>query len=310
MSNLQKSQSLCAAAFVVTTLVGLRVEAEALAGRRSIPKPHTIASLHRAGGNSMNGDQSIKPLMAKDVSELAAEAKIQQALEQNVSFQLVETPLSDFAERLRAEYGVPIRLDSKSLTDSGQTTDMPITAACSEVSLRSALDSILSQHEIDWILENESLVITSKAKAHETLETRVYPVIDLVLVRYEDGIDEDYDSLIELVTSTIEQSSWVDAGGVGSISPFPYSGAIVVSQTRRIHEKIGNLLENLRAARNRQKIPIVTPPPKSDRDSESPDDSASDSDTDAPESREESAPRVIWRTEPDRPAWRIPQLYR
>ncbi|HYO24386.1 MAG TPA: hypothetical protein VEQ85_05495, partial [Lacipirellulaceae bacterium] len=60
--------------------------------------------------------------------------------------------------------------------------------------------------------------------------------------------DADFDRLIDLVVSTIDVESWQRNGtGEGEIMPFPRNSSLVVSQTRRVHQQIAELLEQLRS---------------------------------------------------------------
>ena len=57
----------------------------------------------------------------------------------------------------------------------------------------------------------------------------------------------DFDSLIDLIVSTVEHDSWMENGtGDGEIQPFPTNLSLVISQTQRVHEQIADLLEQLR----------------------------------------------------------------
>ncbi|MEM9657139.1 MAG: hypothetical protein AAF961_02150, partial [Planctomycetota bacterium] len=63
----------------------------------------------------------------------------------------------------------------------------------------------------------------------------------------------DFDSLIELITSTVEYDSWMENGtGEGEIQPFPTNLSLVISQTQRVHEQIADLLEQLRRLQDLQ----------------------------------------------------------
>ncbi len=66
------------------------------------------------------------------------------------------------------------------------------------------------------------------------------------------GNGADFDSLIELITSTISPTSWTDSGGTGSIAPFETNLTLVVSQTQEIHEQIADLLNQLRRLQDLQ----------------------------------------------------------
>ena len=66
------------------------------------------------------------------------------------------------------------------------------------------------------------------------------------------GNQADFDSLIDLITSTIVPTSWTESGGTGSIAPFETNLTLVVSQTQEIHEQIADLLQQLRRLQDLQ----------------------------------------------------------
>ena len=66
------------------------------------------------------------------------------------------------------------------------------------------------------------------------------------------GSGADFDSLIELITSTIAPTTWTDSGGTGSIAPFETNLTLVVSQTQEVHEQIADLLQQLRRLQDLQ----------------------------------------------------------
>lgn len=62
----------------------------------------------------------------------------------------------------------------------------------------------------------------------------------------------DFDTLIEIVTATVQPESWRVAGGTaGEMKSFRGPGvlALVVSQTDAVHEQVESLLKTLRSAR-------------------------------------------------------------
>ena len=62
----------------------------------------------------------------------------------------------------------------------------------------------------------------------------------------------DFDSLIELIQTTVDPTSWDAQGGPGSISPFPTNLSLVISNTQEVHEQIADLLEQLRRMQDLQ----------------------------------------------------------
>lgn len=242
-------------------------------------------------------------LSLKGPGPIEAEARILRALEEPLSLDVVAMPLKDLVNRLQADFRISIQLDVKAITDAGGTADMPITGKFANIRLRPALDLMLAEHELNWIIFHDSLLITSDAKAKEHVETRIYPVRDLV----EGGIDpngDDYDSLIDLLTSTISPTTWTDSGGTGSLSPFPSSKALVVSHNREIHEEIEVLLARLRDIREQQGIRVSVG--KGERHLEESDGASAPIEV----ADDERAPPRRVHPAIGHPAWRLPQLYR
>ena len=62
----------------------------------------------------------------------------------------------------------------------------------------------------------------------------------------------DFDSLIELITSTISPDSWDEVGGNGAIKEFGTNLSLVISQTQEIHDQIADLLDQLRRLQDLQ----------------------------------------------------------
>jgi len=63
----------------------------------------------------------------------------------------------------------------------------------------------------------------------------------------QDGSNADFDSFIDMITSTIRPTTWDAVGGQGCIAPFGHF--VVISQTLRIHREIESLFAEIRAKR-------------------------------------------------------------
>ncbi len=179
------------------------------------------------------------------------------ALEKKIDkFDFVETPLIDVVEFIEDDSNINIELDTRALDTVGIGLDTPITRNLSGISLRSALRLILRELELTYTIEDEALIITTPEEAEDRLSTVVYEVRDLVkreapvdtLVYSPFGTASDFDSLIEIMTSTIAPDSWDEVGGPGSVGAYEYAGksVLIISQTHEIHEQITDLLEALR----------------------------------------------------------------
>jgi general secretion pathway protein D len=66
------------------------------------------------------------------------------------------------------------------------------------------------------------------------------------------GVQADFESLIELITSTVFPTTWDDVGGPGSITQFQGNLSLVISQTQEVHEEVADLLEQLRRLQDLQ----------------------------------------------------------
>ena len=66
------------------------------------------------------------------------------------------------------------------------------------------------------------------------------------------GVQADFDSLIELITTTVQPTTWDEVGGPGSIAPFETNLSLVISQTQEVHDQIKDLLEQLRKLQDLQ----------------------------------------------------------
>lgn len=62
----------------------------------------------------------------------------------------------------------------------------------------------------------------------------------------------DFDSLIDLITTTIAPTTWDEVGGPGSIAEFRTNLSLVISQTQEVHDQIADLLSQLRRLQDLQ----------------------------------------------------------
>ncbi len=205
-------------------------------------------------------------LYAQESSGESARAEAEQRIEAALHHKLlspldfVETPLNVIMDAISSEYGIPIVFDHTALEAVAQSPDVEITTSLGDITLRSALELMLRNvDDVTYIIDNEVLLITTEDEASTRLEARVYRIDNL---RNTDPIDRamsgrigsggaraPFNSLIDLVAATIESESWQENGtGEGEIQPFGES-MLVITQTRRVHEKIEKLFADLRRTR-------------------------------------------------------------
>lgn len=234
----------------------------------------------------------------------ADDERFEQALAQRGSLEVVEARLCDVVDQLSKQFRVPMVLKVKKLEEAGVNIDTPVTKLLESIPLESILDLMLDELELDFTVRSHVILITTPEdlESPSMMDIRIYPVRDLALYRVPGTKDDphryaaDYDSLIDVITTTVAPEAWADVGGPGSVKEFDNSGALIVSQTRRVHREIAQLLATLRRAKEIQGIDAL-PAPK------------------APSSR------IAWRANP--PAvnpprrvatappqtWQVPQVY-
>lgn len=184
-----------------------------------------------------------------------SQAKIEKALLQRGSIEFTEVPLRDVASKLAEQFNVQIVIAIKKLEEASVSQDTPITKQLTGLTLGSILKLILKDLELTYVVRDEVLSITTPEDAESQLDTRVYPVLDLVTQGTRNrkaGEELDYDSLIEVIIAIVAPHSWDDVGGPGAIDQFDNAGALVVSQTRDVHEQIAGLLTTLRKTKTSQ----------------------------------------------------------
>lgn len=194
-----------------------------------------------------------------------AVSRIELALQQPVDFRFVDMPLVEVMDKVSEKTGVPIYLTRK-IEDAGVQPDQPISVTARGISAESFLRLVLKDIHLTTMVCDESVKITTieDAQSPENMVMRVYPVADLLdyyrLPASEGGaVVADFDSLMNMITSTIEPDSWQDVGGPGGIIGHENSRTLVVTQRRDIHEKLAGTLNTVRQAKRLQAVSYSLP---------------------------------------------------
>lgn len=272
-----------------------------------------------------------KALSDRSGRKTQREIEIEQKLKMPVQLKYTDRPLSEVIEGLSQMTGVNIHLDQRGLNQEGVSSDTPITIDLNqEVMLKSALNLILEQLHLSYIVKDEVLKITSEQLRDGEIYPETYYVADLVtpipnfvpsnniglqgLINDAHaalghgssglgapgpmamvqgarpgqgdvnqnvlaqvgtgpqfggastqiplggggpspggGANADFDSLIDLIISTVASESWAEnGGGEAEIRPYVNNLSLVVSQTQAVHEQIADLLDQLRRLQDLQ----------------------------------------------------------
>jgi hypothetical protein len=211
-------------------------------------------------------------------------AAIEQALETTTNMEFPANPLNDVVQYLSEFHKFPVLLDVAELSDAGVAPDQEISLVISGVILRNALELLLDNVggvQLDYVIQHQVLMITTRRKADRTVDTRVYNMRSL------DSAGLDSYSVANVIRKSIEPASWAhieiaqeqaEAGmsgmmgapgpgmgsrmmpagglgemyidrkqssGLGTIEALP--GCLVVTQSQRVHRAVADLLTQLRS---------------------------------------------------------------
>ncbi len=132
---------------------------------------------------SWDGIRNRTALSDANATRSRRELEIEKRLDTPVKYRCDEKPLGAVMEELSEIAGVNIHLDQTGLAQEGVTSSTPISfdATVNEISVRSALNLILEQYELGYVIKDEVLKVTSLERRDGDLVTKPYYVADLVV---------------------------------------------------------------------------------------------------------------------------------
>jgi hypothetical protein len=261
-------------------------------------------------------------LPIRNEASAIAEDRVEAALTQQVSFTFSDLPFKDAIQAIQRKTGLPIVLATKKVEEASISLETPVTVSLSDLTLEAFLRNFLSDLGLAFIVKDEVLQITTPEDSGSQLDSRIYPVLDLVARRTP--VDEssavvtsrtaggrmgiaDYESLMDVITTTIDPDSWEDVGGPGTIVEFDNAGVLIISQTRDVHRKIGPLLNTLRHVKGQQGLPTIAPSARVSTQVRSPDGRLNAKG--GLFSAESATPLTRRRVVAPQHSWQVPQVY-
>jgi type II secretory pathway component GspD/PulD (secretin) len=125
-----------------------------------------------------------KPFAALGVTPAKSdkEREIYRKLDNPVnSMELKDTPLRQVLEDMQTWTGINIVPDEPALQEAGISLDHPVTMKLEGIACKSALNLLLHQVHLTYVVKDEVLNITTEDNARGKLVTRIHPVLDLVI---------------------------------------------------------------------------------------------------------------------------------
>jgi type II secretory pathway component GspD/PulD (secretin)/tetratricopeptide (TPR) repeat protein len=109
------------------------------------------------------------------------EREIERRLDLPISFDFKDTPLKQVIEDLRDWTGINIVPDQPALDDENISLDRPVTMHLEGVATKSALNLLLHQAHLIYVIKDEVLQITTEAHARGKMVAKTYQVADLII---------------------------------------------------------------------------------------------------------------------------------
>src|SRR5262249_17385118 len=164
-----------------------------------------------------------------------------------ISLNFSDTPMRQVLDDVRHLSGLNVVVDAAALRDEGICVDCPVTLQLQDVTLKSALNLLLRQAHLTYVVKDEVVLVTTDRQARGKLVTKTFSVGDLAC--RPGGKENDSSGqkvLVDLIRGAIAPQSWSTVGGDGTIEVYPLGQSLVVSQTPDVQEQIAQLLAALR----------------------------------------------------------------
>lgn len=184
--------------------------------------------------------------------KLTAEEKaILEALKKPIKVDYDMETLQSVIDDLSKKMGQDILLNKLALEEANITYDTPITLRFNKpVSARTALKRVLADVGLTYVIREETIEVTSLARARDMMTVRAYYVGDLLgvvnpllpAVANQFQMIQAIGSIINQIQS-IEPDSWEGRGegGLGTITFDPARMALIIKQSAEIHYMIDGL---------------------------------------------------------------------
>jgi general secretion pathway protein D len=188
----------------VAVLVGI-------AGTNSLPVLRTAAAQ-----DETKPAAAATTLLDEDARSDATAEKLKKPLD--VDF--IETPLADVLDFIKTKADVQFYVDARALSDIGLETSTPVSLSLKSISAEMALDLILDQLDLEYVLRSGVIIVTTPEAAERQLTVRIYSVKDLRAApvdRAEGAAAADARRALGLLTARSQRSGLGDFGGGGFV---------------------------------------------------------------------------------------------
>jgi type II secretory pathway component GspD/PulD (secretin)/tetratricopeptide (TPR) repeat protein len=143
----------------------------------------------------------------------AKETEIQSKLNKPIEVNFHNVPLHQAVDDIRKMTKMNIHLESEALAAEAVNPETPITLEARDLSLKSALNVMLKQAHLTYVIQDEMLKITTQRCARGKQVQRVFSVADLV-IPIDDYILPDHQNINKTMARDMEASRVNMTGGM------------------------------------------------------------------------------------------------
>ena len=234
---------------------------------RELPSANNLRQVGMAGPSAVEAPAPVAPKPATS----AAEKKIEAALASPLGWSSSRPRCRTSSITSRTIMGSKFKSTTKRRGMLGSARTRPLRRA-SECFAPLGPSHDARELNLTYVIQDEVLLIPPPRRPRaDWRPRRTRWAIWSSVRRVGDG-QADFDSLIDLITSTVRPTTWDSVGGPGSIAPFETGLSIVVSQTEEAHCRISRKRSKIAQGHARigaKGLPALRHRPKSEAGKES-----------------------------------------
>lgn len=202
----------------------------------SLALPITQSTLALADDKLKPNSKTVEHAFQAAKGYSSSEMRILTELEKETSFEYLDQPLRDVVDDISFRHDIPILISVTALEEYGIGTDTPLSMSLKGVSLKSALNLMLAEIDLTYILKDDCMQITTTEAGNAHVTVRAYSV----------GRGSASEQLVEVIQKLSRSDTEV----------IEYQDHLIVKGNFRSQQQVMRLLKML--------LPISTTPTRGD----------------------------------------------
>jgi len=174
------------------------------------------------------------------------ERAILKTLNKTLSVEFKGDKFEDVINYLQKATDQPIIVDRAAMQEANVTYDGTTVNLKMTSTTRSVLKKMLAEVGLTYVIKDETIYVTTPARAKDLMTIRTYYVGDLIsgdprfgLVGSRLQMNQQVNQLLVLIQQTVDPDSWEYRNGPGAITFDPVTMTFVVRQSAEVHYMLG-----------------------------------------------------------------------